>query len=145
MLLSKRDALTLVIGFIYTIVFLHMNLEPYYERTELELTRAAQALTVENDGMARACSRRAVGAMVEAWMTIEPDPRYGGHTMSALRGLVADERSPEKVQHAANRLLHGIRDKDSEDFPNAPIEDAKTIIEYVQKRIWVITSTTPLG
>ena len=59
---------------------------------------------------------------------VEPDPRFGTNTLSALRGLAEDERSPENVRRAANLLLHGVRAKDTENFPHTPIEEAKTTL-----------------
>ena len=111
------------------------SFEEYYARVEWELVRAKQAIQDGNDGMARVCSRRAVGAIVEAWMTVEYDPLYGTHTMSALRGLTQDEHMPPEIQEAANRLQHGIRAQHTENFPHSPIEDAILIVHFIKRRI----------
>lgn len=110
-------------------------MESYFIRAEAELARARQAEREENPGMARVCARRAVGAMVEAWMTFEPNPEYGTHTMSALRGLIGDERTPADVKEAANRLQHGIRAIGTDKYPHTPIDDAETIIAYLRSKL----------
>jgi len=113
------------------------DINGYYARAEAELTRGRQAEREGNNGMARVCSRRAVGAMVEAWMTLDPHSAYGTHTMSALRGLIEDERTPPDVKTAANRLQHGIRAVGTDMFPHSPIEDAETIINYLRTKLKV--------
>src|SRR5579863_1597554 len=111
------------------------DISGYYARAEAELARGRQAEREGNNGMARVCSRRAVGAMVEAWMTLEPNPVYGTHTMSALRGLIQDERTPPEVKDAASRLQNGIRAIGTDIFPHTPIEDAETIINYLRTKL----------
>ncbi|HZV13143.1 MAG TPA: hypothetical protein VFA55_08000 [Candidatus Kapabacteria bacterium] len=111
------------------------GLSSYSMRAEAELARARQAEREGNNGMARVCARRAVGAMVEAWMVRESNPAYGTHTMSALRGLIGDERTPPAVKEAAHRLQHGIRAVGTEMFPHTPIEDAETIIAYLHSKL----------
>jgi HEPN domain-containing protein len=113
------------------------DITEYCKRAEAELERARQAEREGNHGMARVCARRAVGAMVEAWVTREPEPAYGTHTMSALRGLIEDTRTPPDVKVAANRLQHGIRAAGTDAFPQAPIEDANTIIAYLRKKLGI--------
>lgn len=111
------------------------DISGYYARADAELARARQAEREDNNGMARVCARRAVGAMVEAWMMLEPNPAYGTHTMSALRGLIQDAETPPEVKNAANRLQNGIRAVGTDVFPHTPIEDAENIINYLRTKL----------
>ncbi len=75
---------------------------------QVEYERIASALTEGNQGKARVCARRAVGA----WM-MEKFPQYaeiqGNDAMKIIRALSTDVQQPQDVQLAAERLAGGLR------------------------------------
>jgi hypothetical protein len=99
--------------------------------SELEAGRIA--MDEGNDGRARVCARRAVGAFLqEAGRATGVD--YGAHALANLRSI-ADHPSPptpDAVRDAARRLLGGARSiLAGEVYSSAPIADAIMIIRHV--------------
>ncbi len=104
----------------------------YLEEIEKELERAVQALEENNDGMARVCARRAVGAAVRRWGARQPWPpawvAKGRSAVTQLRALAVDETIPSNIREAAGRLSATVDRDHKLPFDESPIDDALIII-----------------
>lgn len=106
----------------------------YPEAIQVELDRARQAQAEKNDGKARVCCRRAVGAAVRLWLKEQPEPpAWGQSAISQLRTLVDEPSIPATVRHAAARLSTTVDKEHNLPFENDPLEDAEIIIKYFIK------------
>lgn len=107
----------------------------YPEEIEKELERAVQALEENNDGMARVCARRAVGAAVRQWGARQPWPpawvAKGRGAVTQLRALAVDETIPSKIREAAVRLSATVDRDHKLPFNESPIDDALIIIRHL--------------
>ncbi len=89
----------------------------------------AQAAAEGNQGRARVCARRAVGAFIQSIPDLPVD--YGTHAMANLRGISADEALPDEIRAAADRLLGGARSVlNGGIFSTDPLGDAVRIIDH---------------
>ncbi|HLB49136.1 MAG TPA: hypothetical protein VJL59_19165 [Anaerolineales bacterium] len=106
----------------------------YPEEIQKELERAVKALEENNDGMARVCARRAVGAAIRQWGARQPRPPvWSGKSQSAviqLRALAVDEAIPSKIREAAVRLSTTVDRDHKLPFDESPIDDALIIIRH---------------
>lgn len=106
---------------------------PYFHAAALanqEFAMGFAAADAGNEGRARVCGRRAVGAFVQ---TIAPTTGtdYGSHAMANLRELTGDARLPQEIRNAAERLLGGARSISSDrPYSTDPLQDALAIINY---------------
>lgn len=97
-------------------------------RAELDAGIAAEQES--NDGRARVCGRRAVGAFLQAIApSIGAEP--GAHAMANLRWLAGNPDLPAAVRDAAERLLGGARSIAGGGIHSAnPVGDAALIINF---------------
>lgn len=87
-----------------------------------------RALADGNQGRARVCARRAVGAFVQNLAPLLPFD-YGTHAMANLRALATNDALPDEIRDAAARLLGGARSiAASEVYSTDPLGDALRII-----------------
>jgi hypothetical protein len=108
-----------------------IKIESAQANAEKELRNAVKATEEGNHGKARTCARRAVGFVVGVWLEENPDARYGKSFMNYLRGIVADEKMPERIKNAAYELIK--RPHFDEILGGEAIENANAIIEYFTK------------
>ncbi len=93
-----------------------------------EIESGRTAIENGNDGRARVCGRRAVGAVVLALGR----PEYGTHALANLRGIAADTDLPPDVRQAAERLLGGARSIIAgQAYSTTPLADAIAIINHL--------------
>ncbi len=98
-----------------------------------ELTTGGSAAVIGNEGRARVCARRAVGAFLQR---VAPalSLDYGTHAMANLRGVMHDASLPDEIRSAAERLLGGARSIGSGQlYSTAPLADAMLIIRHFLK------------
>lgn len=100
------------------------------ELAEIELTAARLAVTAGNEGRARVCARRAVGAfMQEIAPALSLDA--GTNALANLRFLKENPALPVEIRDAAGRLLGGARSiLADEPYSADPVADAESIIRY---------------
>lgn len=93
-----------------------------------ELQAGGLAADQGNQGRARVCGRRAVGAFVQMVAPLL-GLDYGTHAMANLRGISMDADLPSDIRAAAERLLGGARSMGF-GLPYAahPLSDAAVII-----------------
>ena len=99
-----------------------------------ELLWGREALSIGNHGKARTCARRAVGKASAELCRHDSTLDYGADMMSRIRGIAGDERFPETVRAAAERLQSRI----SADFTSLsvdPIRDAEIVLSDIAQRI----------
>jgi hypothetical protein len=110
---------------------------PYAEAIALanrEMEFGHAAIRDANEGRARVCGRRAVGAFVQA---IAPrlGTDFGSHAMANLRTIAGDISFPNEMRLAAERLLGGARSIIAGDaYSTDPLADALLIINYFLSR-----------
>jgi len=106
----------------------------YPEEIQKELERAVKALEEDNDGMARVCARRAVGAVIRQWGARQPRPPVwvakGRSAVTQLRALAVDEAISSKIREAAVRLSATVDRDHKLPFDESPIDDALIIIRH---------------
>jgi len=99
------------------------------ELARRELAMGEQAMAEGNQGRARVCGRRAVGALIGSLP--EPPAGYGTHAMANLRGISDDRSLPDEIRAAADRLLGGARSiLNGGTFSTDPLGDAVLIIDH---------------
>ena len=98
---------------------------------QLELDRAAQARSENNDGKVRVCCRRAVGAAIRRWLAAQSDPpAWGQLAITQLRTLADAASVPAEVRRAAARLSTTVAADHTLPFDESPIDDALVIIHH---------------
>lgn len=115
----------------------HLILLPHGHRWQAPLALALAELATGraaaaggNDGRARVCARRAVGAFLQGIagdLTFPP----GTHAMANLQRLADEPSLPEAVRTAAALLLRGSRAAAAgQPAADDPIGEARTIIDW---------------
>lgn len=115
------------------ITWARMTAGQLLQQAEVELQRAREALGVGNGGRARTTSRRAAGRALTALKQRFQDRNYGDDVMRQLRNLMDDPTVPPDVREAAERLQARITEQSTPAFSTDPVEDAMTILKYVNK------------
>ncbi|MBI3243677.1 MAG: hypothetical protein HYZ49_15440 [Chloroflexi bacterium] len=101
------------------------------DEIQRELDRAQKALDEKNEGMARACARRAAGEAIRGWLARQTQPpAWGASAVTRLRAVAADEKVPEAVRAAAARISATVSRDHTLPFAENPIEDALLIIRH---------------
>lgn len=108
-----------------------MTNEQAQQLIEQELATARHAQTIGNDGMARVCARRAAGVAISFWLESNPRNGWGVDAMNQLRSLALDSATSQEVCDAAKRLTTKITEQFTSPFATDPINDAKTIINFL--------------
>ena len=103
------------------------------DRIEAELAAAEIALGEGNLGRARVCARRAAGLGIRAWYQRQEGPGWGGDAMTQLVRLRAEPAAPRVVRQAAERLTTKVDLNHQLPFDDAPLEDARRILEFVRE------------
>lgn len=91
-----------------------------------ELAILQESIATGNDGRARVCARRAVGAILRA-VSSDPSTR-ASHSLATLRTVEDNPTLPPEPRDAARRLQMGPRD--GAGMSADPLADALTIINY---------------
>jgi hypothetical protein len=104
------------------------------QRIEAELKAAEAAQDAENDGRARVCARRAAGLAIRAWYQQQDGPAWSGDAMKQLVRMRVDAAVPPGVRQAAVRLTTKVDFDHLLPFDEDPIEDARQIIKFTEKR-----------
>lgn len=115
------------------ITWARMTVGQLLRQADIELQRAREALEVGNDGRARTAARRATCSALTALKQRFPERNYGDDVMRQLRNLMDDVTVPLDVREAAERLQARITEQFTPAFSTDPVEDAMTILEYVNK------------
>ncbi len=98
---------------------------------EVELSDAEKAWQEGNDGRARACCRRAVGAVLKTAELYSEKHEKNINAVDRIQAFSTKSEVPGKVRKAAVRLTTNVRDRLSPDFTFNPLLDAKIIIDYL--------------
>ena len=101
------------------------------DRIESELTAAETAWSTGNPGRARVCARRAAGLGIRAYYQRRDGPAWSGDAMKQLIRLRMDPAAPAPVRLAAERLTTQVDLDHQLPFDEAPIEDARRILNFV--------------
>lgn len=98
---------------------------------QLEMDRAAQARSDNDDGKVRVCCRRAAGAAIRRWLAAQSDPpAWGQMAVTQLRTLADAASVPAEVRRAAARLSTTVAADHTLPFADSPIDDALVIIRH---------------
>ncbi|MBM4422055.1 MAG: hypothetical protein FJ030_01520 [Chloroflexi bacterium] len=103
------------------------------EDIQRELDRAQRALAEGNDGMARVCARRAVGAAIREWAaqgSRPPEWANARNAVTQLRALAAADSFPRSVRDSAARLSTTVDRDHKLPFTQSPLDDAALIIRH---------------
>ena len=101
------------------------------DRWKAELTAAEEAWRSGNDGRARVCCRRALGAVLAA-TTHETSPGHKKSTaIERINFFLRREDIPESVRRAAIRITTNVEYRLSPDFTFNPILDSQIIIGFL--------------
>lgn len=101
---------------------------------ERELSRGEAAARTGKAGLARTSARRGVGIALAELQRKFPEKNYGRDFIGQLRGIAEDLSVPEEVRLAAGRLQARLS-LSFESPSKDPIQDAKTIIDFVLERL----------
>lgn len=108
-------------------------MKSWKETVRLELQNAERSQSAGNPGRARVCARRAVGVAI-AELLHEEGSVAGADAMRALEGFLNRSSLPDEVAAAGLRLQARVRP----DFTSAsldPVADAKTVIDYISRKL----------
>jgi HEPN domain-containing protein len=115
------------------ITWARMTVGQLLRQADVELQRAREAVEVGNDGRARTAARRVAGNALTALKQRFPERNYGDDAVRQLRNLMDDVTVPLDVREAAERLQARITGQFTPAFSTDPVEDAVTILTYVNK------------
>lgn len=115
------------------ITWARMTVGQLLRQADVELQRAREAAEAGNDGRARTAARRAAGNALTALKQRFAERNYGDDAVRQLRNLMDDVTVPLDVREAAERLQARITEQFTPAFSADPVEDAVTILTYVNK------------
>lgn len=104
------------------------------EQIEQELAKAVAGLKEGNEGLARVCARRAVALGVEAWIERSGEKGWPGDAMNRLRKIQREEKFPQLVREAAQRLLITVTQQAHTPMTTDPIGDARLILIHLSQQ-----------
>ena len=82
--------------------------------------------------MARVCARRAAGFAIRWFLTTHPRPTWKPDALNQLIAVRDDELFPSEVRQCATRLTSKISDTFQYPFATDPLNDARTIIQWIE-------------
>jgi hypothetical protein len=112
-----------------------MEREQALAQIKKELATADQAKKAGNEGMVRVCARRAAAVAITFWLQFNPRKGWGVDAMNQLRSLALDDSLPLPVREAAQRLKTKVTAQFTSPFTGDPIQDSRTIIEYLLESV----------
>ena len=96
-----------------------------------EFLTAEHAKNVNNNGMVRVCTRRAAGIAISFWLQSHSRQGWGRDAVHQLRALRLDEKMPQDIRNAAERLTARVTAQFSSPYTTNPMDDSKIIIDHL--------------
>ncbi|HEX9657429.1 MAG TPA: hypothetical protein VGB89_11015 [Bacteroidota bacterium] len=103
------------------------------EEIDKELSMAARARIVGNEGMVRVCARRAAGGALRFWLHSNPRHEWMGDVIRQLQVLSKEESVPVEVREAAARLTTRVTPQFESPHSQDPLTDCKTIVDFLMQ------------
>jgi hypothetical protein len=101
------------------------------EKFQQEIEGAERARQAGNEGMARVCARRAVGAVVEEYFSRHGIAGSGHSAYDRIRQLIADPGTGDEIREIAGHFLVRITPDQQLPIQADLIKEARWLADYL--------------
>jgi hypothetical protein len=104
---------------------------PAWKLVQAELSKAAEARSAGNEGMARVCARRAAGIAAGVYLEKHGGSQPGASAYDRLRMLYEIANLSEQARQAVDHLLIRVTPEHSLPIPADLIAEARWLAQYL--------------